>query len=143
MKNQLLLGLSILTFATLAVAHGGHTDAKAEHQEAHAQADTNKTAQDSTSTPQMTTVKGEVLDMACYLSDSAQGPDHATCAETCIESGLPVGLKDEKGKVYLLIGKHKPINAILAPYGGKIITVRGKVVSRDGINLIEDVEVVQ
>lgn len=136
MKHQLLAGLSILTLATLAVAHEGHTDSKAETQEAHEQADAAKA-------PEMVTVKGEVLDMACYLSEGAQGPDHATCAETCIESGLPVGLKDEKGKVFLLIGEHKPINAILAPYGGKVVTVKGKLVSRDGINLIENAEVVQ
>ena len=37
------------------------------------------------------TVKGEVLDMACYLDHGAHGEKHAQCAATCIESGLPGG----------------------------------------------------
>jgi hypothetical protein len=46
-----------------------------------------------------TTIKGEVLDMACYLDHGAQGEKHAACAEKCISSGLPVGIKDADGKV--------------------------------------------
>ena len=82
------------------------------------------------------TVKGEVLDMACYVDHGAHGEKHAQCAQTCIESGLPVGIKGEDGKTYLLIGEHKPLNKELAQYAGKTITVKGKLVSRDGINMI-------
>ncbi|HTS19157.1 MAG TPA: hypothetical protein VMP11_16395 [Verrucomicrobiae bacterium] len=87
------------------------------------------------------TVKGEVLDMACYLDHGAHGEKHAQCAATCISSGLPVGIKGEDGKVYLLIGEHKPLNSELAPYAAKTITVKGKLVSRDGINMIENAEI--
>lgn len=87
------------------------------------------------------TVTGEVLDMACYLDHGAHGAKHADCANKCISSGLPVGLKSADGTVYLLIGEHKPINDELANSGGKTITVEGKLVSRDGINLLENVEV--
>lgn len=90
-----------------------------------------------------TTVKGEVLDMACYLDHGASGEKHATCAKTCISSGLPVGLKDADGKVYLLIGDHKPLNEQLADYAGKQVSIKGKVVTRDGINLIENAELVK
>lgn len=89
------------------------------------------------------TVKGEVLDMACYLDHGAKGDKHAECAATCIESGLPVGIKGEDGKTYLLIGDHKPINKQLAAYAGKTITVKGKAVSRDGINMIANAEIVK
>ena len=89
------------------------------------------------------TVKGEVLDMACYLSHGGQGEKHASCAQTCIESGLPVGLKGEDGKTYLLIGEHKPLNKELAPLAGKTITVRGKVTERDGIHLLANAEIVK
>ena len=89
------------------------------------------------------TVTGEVLDMACYLGHGASGPGHAACAQKCISSGLPVGLKGTDGKTYLLIGEHKPVNDEFAPYGGKTVTVRGKFVARDGINLIENVELVK
>jgi hypothetical protein len=87
------------------------------------------------------TVTGEVLDMACYLDHGAHGAKHADCANTCISKGLPVGLKSTDGTVYLLIGEHKPINEALADSGGKTVTIKGKLVTRDGINLIENAEV--
>lgn len=89
------------------------------------------------------TVTGEVLDMACYLDHGAHGDGHAACAEKCIASGLPVGLKSADGLVYLLIGEHKPANAELAQYAAKTITVKGKFVNRDGINLLENIEIVK
>jgi hypothetical protein len=88
------------------------------------------------------TVTGEVLDMACYLDHGAHGAKHEDCARMCISSGLPVGIKSADGKVYLLIGEHKPANEQLAQYAAKTITVKGKLVSRDGINLLENVEIV-
>jgi hypothetical protein len=53
-------------------------------------------------------------------------------------SGLPVGLKADDGKTYLLIGEHKPLNSELAQYAAKKITVEGKVASREGVNMIEN-----
>jgi len=89
------------------------------------------------------TVKGEVLDMACYLDHGASGEKHAECAQTCISSGLPVGLKGSDGKTYLVIGQHKTLNSELAPLAAKMVTIKGKLVSRDGINLIENAEIVK
>ena len=89
------------------------------------------------------TVTGEILDMACYLDHGAHGEKHAQCAATCIESGLPVGIKGEDGKTYLLIGEHKPLNKTLAEYAGKTITVKGKLATRDGINMISNAEIVK
>jgi hypothetical protein len=94
-------------------------------------------------TANQVTVKGEVLDMACYLDHGAHGEKHAQCAATCIESGLPVGIKGEDGKTYLLIGEHKPLNKTLAEYAGKTITVKGKLATRDGINMISNAEIVK
>jgi hypothetical protein len=81
--------------------------------------------------------------MACYLDHGAKGEKHAQCAQTCIESGLPVGIKGEDGKTYLLIGDHKPLNKTLAEHAGKTITVKGKLASRDGINMIANAEIVK
>ena len=83
-------------------------------------------------------ITGEVVDMACYIDHGATGEKHADCAKKCITSGLPVGLKADDGKTYVLIGEHKPLNAELAEYAAKKITVEGKVASRDGINMIEN-----
>jgi hypothetical protein len=78
-------------------------------------------------------VKGEVLDMTCYIAYNLSGPEHASCARDCIRSGLPVGIKAEDGKVYLLTGKAgKPVNAELADYAAKVVTIKGKESVRDG-----------
>ncbi len=83
-------------------------------------------------------ITGEVIDMACYIDHNATGDKHADCAKKCISSGLPVGIKGDDGKTYLLIGEHKPMNSELAEYAAKKITVEGKVASRDGIYMIEN-----
>lgn len=90
-----------------------------------------------------TTVKGEIIDMACYTDHGAQGEKHAACAQKCIASGLPVGIKADDGKVYLVIGAHKPLNQELAPEAGKVVTLKGKAVSKDGINMLENAEIVK
>ncbi len=100
-------------------------------------------AADEAKTGEATTVTGEVLDMACYLDHGAHGEKHADCAKMCISSGLPVGLKSADGTVYLLIGEHKPANALLADYAAKTVTIKGKLVTRDGMNLLENVEIVK
>ena len=94
-------------------------------------------------TGQTITVKGEVIDMVCYTDGGLSGKDHADCAKTCISLGLPVGLKGEDGKTYLLVGDHKPMNKELVNYAAQTITVKGKAVSRDGFNMIENAEVVK
>jgi len=96
-------------------------------------------------------VTGEVIDMACYFDDGASGPDHAACARMCIASGLPVGLKAKDGTIYVLIGKqelpspqpaakHESLNAELAPYAAKIVTISGTIVSKRGVNVIENAQ---
>lgn len=89
------------------------------------------------------TVTGEVLDLTCYVDHAANGEKHADCARKCIASGLPVGIKAADGTVYLLVGEHKPANAELANHAAQTITVRGKYVTRDGIKLLENIEIVK
>jgi S-adenosylhomocysteine hydrolase len=90
------------------------------------------------SSGQEVTATGEVIDMSCYLDHGATGEKHADCAKKCIASGLPVGIKANDGKTYLLIGDHKPLNSELANEAANTITVKGKLASRDGINMIEN-----
>lgn len=86
-------------------------------------------------------VKGEVIDLACYTDHGASGEKHAGCAAKCIGSGLPVGIKSEDGTVYVVIGEHKPLNKELVAFAGKTVTLTGKVVSRDGVNLLENAQI--
>ncbi len=89
------------------------------------------------------TVKGEIVDLACYTDHGAAGEKHQGCGTKCVSSGLPVGIKAEDGKVYMVIGDHKPMNSELAPYVGKVITLNGKLVSRGGLSLLENAEIVK
>lgn len=88
-----------------------------------------------------TTVKGEVVDLMCYLDHGAKGEKHASCAKTCIESGGPVGILTSDNKLYLVIGEHKPINDKLAAYAAKTVTIKGKLVERNGMKMIENAEI--
>jgi hypothetical protein len=90
-----------------------------------------------------TTVKGEILDLACYVDHGGAGEKHAKCAAKCISSGLPVGIKGEDGKVYVVIGDHKPLNAELSKLAGQTATLKGKVVSKDGVTLLANAEIVK
>ncbi len=82
------------------------------------------------------TIQGEVVDLACYVGHGAQGAAHAECAQKCIASGLPVGIKSGK-TVYLAVdGEHGSANATLAPLAGKSVVVEGTVTERDELHLI-------
>jgi hypothetical protein len=86
-------------------------------------------------------VKGEVLDMTCYIAHNLSGPQHAECAKNCIRKGLPVGIKGEDGKTHLLVGKTQPVNAELADYAAKTVTIRGKASMRDGFAQLQVEEI--
>ena len=87
-------------------------------------------------------VTGEVLDMTCYIAYNLSGPDHAKCARDCIRSGSPAGIKTQDGKVYLLTGEvGQSINAQLADYAAKVVTIRGKETARDGFAQLQVEEI--
>ena len=86
------------------------------------------------------TIKGEVVDLMCYLDHGAKGDKHKGCATKCIESGGPVGLLTPDGQLYLVIGDHAPMNKELAPKAAQTVTLKGKVVERNGMKMIEKAE---
>src|SRR6266481_5025982 len=86
------------------------------------------------------TVKGEVVDLMCYLDHGAKGEKHKGCAEKCIKSGGPVGLLSED-QLYLVIGDHKPMNDELAAKAAQTVTLKGKVVEKHGMKMIENAEI--
>ncbi len=104
--------------------------------------DTHQHDKDSLDGGATKTVTGEVVDVMCYADHNATGEKHAQCAAKCIKGNGPVAVL-ENGKAYLVVGEHKPMNAELAEYAGKTITVRGKVAERGGLTLIENAEIVK
>ena len=88
------------------------------------------------------TVTGEIVDLMCYADHGAMGDKHASCAAKCIKDGGPVGILSD-GKAYLVVGDHKPMNDQLSEYAGKTITLKGKLASKGGIAVLENVEIVK
>ena len=86
------------------------------------------------------TIKGEVVDMMCYLDHGAKGDKHKGCATKCIEGGGPIGLLTEDNKIYLVVGDHKPLNTQLAAKAAQTVTLKGKVVEKHGMKMIENAE---
>ena len=88
------------------------------------------------------TVTGEIVDLMCYADHNAMGEKHASCAAKCIKDGGPVGILSD-GKVYLVVGDHKPMNDQLSEYAGKTVTLKGKLASKGGISMLENTEIVK
>ena len=80
------------------------------------------------------TLSGEVVDLHCYLTRGARGPDHAGCANACIGRGVTPGFVAEDGRVFLLLAE-KPFSVKdqVAGLAGQTVMVRGAAVERDGL----------
>ncbi len=84
-----------------------------------------------------TTVQGEVIDMACYMTKGQHGAEHADCAQMCIDNGLPVGILDKDGHVYLcMTSNQKPANSLLVKYAAKQVKITGTVYTKGGMDLL-------
>ncbi len=49
------------------------------------------------------TVVGEIVDYSCYLQLGKHGTKHRDCGQKCVRNGMPVGLLQKDGTLYLLI----------------------------------------
>ena len=84
------------------------------------------------------TIRGELVDLACYLDHGARGESHKACGTTCALKGLPIGLLDKDNKITIIVGPNeRPMNTELADKMGATIELTGKIVSRDGVQMIE------
>jgi len=83
------------------------------------------------------TVMGEVVDLYCWISAGLRGEDHRACAVACAKAGQPIGLVDDKGMAYILLGqdKHKGYEGI-ADKMADLVTVKGQLVERGGLKAI-------
>ena len=84
------------------------------------------------------TVKGEVVDMACYMSKGAKGPQHRACAQMCAKKGAPIGILTDAGDVYLLVDDHDNPDAYEAAkkLAGDQAEISGKKFSKGGVAAI-------
>jgi hypothetical protein len=56
--------------------------------------------------PRAAVVRGEVLDLSCWLARGLSGPLHQDCARKCIASGVPMGIMTADSTLWLLTQEH-------------------------------------
>jgi hypothetical protein len=86
------------------------------------------------------TLTGEVLDLYCYMSkpETSTGAEHAKCATSCMERGLPIGFLTADGTVYVIVGSdHAPANDMVKDWAGKQSTITGKLMQHKGMKAID------
>lgn len=83
-------------------------------------------------------VKGEVVDLWCYLEGGDRGADHKACGVACAKAGNPLGLVTEKDEVYVLMGikDHQPGKDVLLDKMAETVTVEGTLVKKGGVQVI-------
>jgi hypothetical protein len=80
------------------------------------------------------TVKGEVVDQACYLKDkNKMGADHKDCGTGCVKKGMAAALVTADGEVYTIAGSYtENKNAKLVPFVAQTVEAKGEVTEKDG-----------
>ena len=83
-------------------------------------------------------VKGEVVDLWCFLEGGDRGKDHKECGTACAKAGNPIGLVTEKDEVYVLMGlkDHQPGKEVLLEKIADTVTVEGTLVKKGGVQVI-------
>jgi hypothetical protein len=85
-----------------------------------------------------TTVKGEVVDLWCYLEGGDHGPDHKACGVACAKAGNPIGIVDADGNIFVGMGikDHQPGREVLIDRMADTVTVTGTLVKKGGVQVI-------
>ena len=81
-------------------------------------------------------IKGEVLDLACYVSHESHGEEHAGCAVKCVkEGGQPMGLLADDGTIYVLFADHSDSSAFeeAKDFAGQTVEISGPMADKGGV----------
>lgn len=90
-------------------------------------------------------IRGEVVDLDCYLRDGSRGAGHRSCATACVAHGGSLAiLEDDSGRLFPLAGDkvasdpNAPVRGLVARH----VLVRGRVWERNRgrILVIDQVE---
>ena len=91
---------------------------------------------------QRVTVTGEVIDSWCYVTEIMypEGTAHHLCAIWCAAGGVPVGIKDAEGNVYMVLKYEEETDNVANPKVLEIqthqVTVDGDLFERDGVKYL-------
>jgi hypothetical protein len=86
------------------------------------------------------TVKGEVVDLACYKNDKAKmGEAHKGCGMTCVKKGNALAIVTSDGQVYNLAGayaENKNAKIVEGDLFAVPIEATGEVAEKDGAKVM-------
>src|SRR5882757_9329181 len=84
------------------------------------------------------TIKGEAVDLWCYMEGGDRGPAKKDCATACAKAGNAIGIVDATGGVYVVSGlqDHQPARDLLIGRMNEQVEVTGTLVSRGGAKMI-------
>src|SRR5258705_13200849 len=87
---------------------------------------------------QTVTVKGEAVDLWCYMEGGDRGPAKKDCATACAKAGNSIGIVDASGVVFLASGlqDHQPARDILIAKMNEPVEVTGTLVKKGGAQMI-------
>jgi hypothetical protein len=99
-----------------------------------------RSALGQTTEPAEVAIKGEIVDLHCYVTrhgGTGSGASHAGCANACINRGVTPGFVASDGKLYLLFDE-KPfaVKEKIAGLAGQQVTLKGVIAERDGMRAI-------
>lgn len=92
--------------------------------------------------PERVKVTGEIIDTWCYVTEImyALGTAHHKCAVWCAAGGIPVGIKGEDDKVYMVLKVEGDTTTVANPKVMTIqthqVSVEGDLYVRDGVNYL-------
>jgi hypothetical protein len=79
------------------------------------------------------TVKGEIIDLSCYLQVGKHGDKHRDCGQKCARNGQPIGVLLEDGTVYTIMDEeHDPRRDGLTDLRKQLIDNMANVVTVNG-----------
>ena len=87
-------------------------------------------------------VTGEIIDTWCYVTEImyGEGTAHHQCAVWCAIGGIPVSIRGEDGKIYVVLKVEADDRSVANDRIVKIqshkVTVEGDLYQRDGINYL-------
>lgn len=91
----------------------------------------------SADTPDVT-LKGEVVDLHCYLTRGASGAEHAGCGNACLARGVTPGFLADDGRVFVLLGARPfPVKDQITGLAGEKVILTGTPVDRGGVRALQ------
>jgi hypothetical protein len=84
--------------------------------------------------PAAQAMKFTVVDVACYISKGAYGPDHQACGNKCVKAGGELALKNGENLYIPVTSDYKSARKQFVKKCDTDVTVTGNIVSKGGVN---------